>query len=165
MFFRVQTWQNIQQLCIFLCWLHVLRITCPCGWLGRAVFFYFQCSVLFNSPSCLSPLLLYLPLMSFLWLQYESLYLAYLVWGLSFIYVLLSLSLPSVTSTVPACSFMMVWRKCSFIWNSRHLTLLFQKWRAERNHDNTVRRSKLWYPTVTQMVIFPKQLLLKETLK
>lgn len=105
-FFGSKHDRNIPQLCIFLCWLHVLRITCPCGWLGRAVFFFFNFSVL----SYLILPLLYLPLMSFLWLQYESLYLAYLVWGLSFIYVLLSLSLPSVTSTVLACSFLIAWR-------------------------------------------------------
>lgn len=53
-FLWVQTWQNIQQSCIFLCWflMHVLRITCPCGWRGRAVFFFLSVfSVLFNSSS------------------------------------------------------------------------------------------------------------------
>lgn len=51
--FWVQTWQNIQQPCIFLCWflMHVLRITCPCGWRGCVVVFLSVFSVLFNSPS------------------------------------------------------------------------------------------------------------------
>lgn len=61
-----------------------------------------------------------------------NLSLASLVWALLHIYVLLSPSLPSVTSTTPACRlccvffFLMRGENLPFMWNSCHLTLLFQ---------------------------------------
>lgn len=79
----------------FFCFFH-----CSLSYLIRPLSFFPSFSLFLSHPSSLS--------------QYESLYLAYLVWGLSFIYVLLLLSPPSVTSTVPACSFLMAWRKTLF---------------------------------------------------
>lgn len=128
-------------------------------------------SVLFNSPSVFfSPPSLSFSLTPSSLSQYESLYLAYLVWGLSFIYVLLLLSPPSVTSTVPACSFLMAWRK----------TLLYLELTSPHTAVPEMKSGKIMFkscrrcfaadagyanPQPHKCWFFPKQLLLKRTLK
>lgn len=130
--FWVQTWQNIQQPCIFLCWflMHVLRITCPFGWRGCVVFL-FQCSLYYLiPPSILS--LSHPILVITIWV---------FVFGLSgvglIVHLCAALSVSSICHIY--CTSMQFsdgveknFINKHFIWNSRHLTLLFQKWRAEK---------------------------------
>lgn len=129
--------------------------------------FFFQCTLsylippLFFSPS--SSLSLTPSSLS----QYESLYLAYLVWGLSFIYVLLLLSSPSVTLLYQHAVFRWCGEKLHFvIWNLHHITSPPSR-KEERKNNVCCRRyfhcrCRLCNLTVTQMLIYPKQMLQQE---